>query len=332
MAEISVIVPVYNVEKYLRQAIESLQNQSFSDFEAILVNDGSPDNCLKIMQDYANKDNRFIVLNQENQGSGQARNNALKIAKSPYITFLDPDDYLGKDFLKNLYEEITKTNADIVETSYTRFYEENGLTKIVNLKLLEENIDYTKDINEDYLFYLSLATWNKIYKREFLEKNNIAFSKNPVHDDVLFTVTARFLADKIRFINKPEYFFRVRKGSITHKKTRAYCSAYIVFSKVLDFLKEKGYYEHHKESVNRALTKLSMFSYVRTSFLNRIEFINEAKRNLPQEAFTQFIKQAVRTEFDNLFSVKNIEENGKRYKILNIFWQKFKLKELPPKE
>jgi glycosyltransferase involved in cell wall biosynthesis len=195
MAEISIIVPVYNVEKYLRQAIESLQNQSFSDFEAILVNDGSPDNCLKIMQDYANKDNRFIVLNQGNQGPGQSRNNALKIAKSPYITFLDPDDYLGKDFLRNLYEEITKNNADIVETSYTRFFEKTGITKAVNLKLLEENIDYTKDINEDYLFYPTLAVWNKIYKREFLEKNNISFSKNPVNEDVLFTVKARFLAD-----------------------------------------------------------------------------------------------------------------------------------------
>ena len=334
MPKISVIVPVYNGEKYLKQAFDSLMNQSFHDFEVILVNDGSTNpECLNILQEYIDKDERFCLINQENQGSGQARNTGLKHAKSEYITFFDPDDFLGKDYLEVLYKEITKTNADLVEIPYQRIYEETGTTKNVKLKLLQENIDYTKDFNEDYLFSLSYATWNKIYKRELIENHGLAFLEKTVHEDVLFTIKARFFAKKIRFVNvSPQYFYRVRGNSVSNMKNKFHCTGIGAIKKVLDFLEEQQYYKYHKKSVEKGLVKLIMFSYVRIPYINKIKYIKETKKLMPKNIYNQFIKIIIKTELNNIFSVRNIEENGKKYKSLNIFWQRYKIKELPTKE
>ena len=125
--EISIIVPIYNAEKFLPEAIESLINQTFKDIEIILVNDGSPDGSQKICEKYAEKDERIIVVNKENGGLADARNAGMKVATGKYIMFLDADDMFEPDSCENMYKVIEKNNADYVIGNYQNCYEDGTL-------------------------------------------------------------------------------------------------------------------------------------------------------------------------------------------------------------
>ena len=119
--KVSVIIPVYNVEQYLRQCLDSVINQTFKDIEIIIVNDCSPDNSLQIIKQYQQKDSRIVLVDlPENTGVGNARNEGIKLAKGKYITFIDPDDWAAKNFIDVLYNSIEKYNTDFVSVSYVK--------------------------------------------------------------------------------------------------------------------------------------------------------------------------------------------------------------------
>lgn len=120
MPKVSIIVPVYNVEKYLRKCIDSLVNQTLNDIEIICINDGSTDKSLKILKEYKNKDSRIILLNQENSGQSVARNRGIEIAKGEYLGFVDPDDWIDLDYYEKLYNAAIGTNADIATAGIIR--------------------------------------------------------------------------------------------------------------------------------------------------------------------------------------------------------------------
>ena len=131
--KVSVIVPVYNVEKYLRQCLDSLVNQTLKDIEIICINDGTKDNSVEIINEYVKKCPNIILINQENQGLGMARNNAMKHAKGDYIAFVDSDDWVDTDMYEVLYNKAIETDADIVECDYRMVFENS--TKIKNRTL-----------------------------------------------------------------------------------------------------------------------------------------------------------------------------------------------------
>src|SRR5574344_698890 len=118
MAKVSIIIPIYDVEKYLRECLDSVISQTLTDIEIICVNDGSPDNCKAIIEEYAQKDKRIIVINKKNGGEGQACNIGLDIAKSEYIAILEPDDYIAPEMYEDLYEKAIKNNSDIVKSCF----------------------------------------------------------------------------------------------------------------------------------------------------------------------------------------------------------------------
>ena len=124
MTKVSIIVPVYNVEEYLKECLDSLVKQTLTDLEFICINDGSTDSSLEILNEYAKKDGRFIILSQENQGQGVARNNAIQISKGEYIAFLDPDDWVELNALEILYNFAKEKNAQIVQFNYKEYNEE----------------------------------------------------------------------------------------------------------------------------------------------------------------------------------------------------------------
>lgn len=211
MPEISIIVPVYNVENYLVRCIESILAQTFKEFELILVNDGSPDNCGKICDEYAQKDSRIRVIHKSNGGLSDARNSGIEISTGKYIGFVDSDDYIEPDMYEVLYNDIKKCNADIACCAYYICFknERIGSPTSKGLKILsvEEAINMLPQI--------SPGAWNKLYKKEIFEE--IRYPVGKLNEDVFILMDLLERANKITFNPSAKYYYLQRQNSITKK-------------------------------------------------------------------------------------------------------------------
>ena len=183
MPKISVILPIYNVEKYLPTCLDSVLSQTFQDWEAICVNDGSPDRCGKILEEYAQKDPRIKIVTQTNQGLSMARNNGLKHASGKYILFLDSDDFIYPQLLEICHQVAEKENADMVSFRFTKYSSENlEDTPTYNLKKLKYKLT-----NDPFYFQrkkskykIPVTAWSKLYKKNLIQ--DISFIKIYVYD------------------------------------------------------------------------------------------------------------------------------------------------------
>lgn len=219
----SVIVPIYNIEKYIIRCIESVLSQSFSDYELILVDDGSPDNCPRICDEYLKKDSRIRVIHKENGGLVSARQAGIKIAKGDYIINLDGDDALLPGALENAYKIISETNADIVSFSYKPcidevtgdtvcdythegFYDKEGIKKHIFPKLLS-------DENMKHIFYF---LWGKAIKRELVSKHQLNVnSAISLGEDLSCIVPCYIEAESVYMSSIPVYLYTIRNDSIS---------------------------------------------------------------------------------------------------------------------
>lgn len=209
---VSVIVPIYNVEKYLKQCIESILNQTFYDFELILVEDGSPDSCCKICDNYHLLDSRIVVIHKENGGLSDARNAGLEIAKGEYIVFVDSDDWIEPQYLEILYNKISEYNADIVICGYYITDENGNIEKNIVTKK-EYILDSNQALNELVKDKkIENYAWNKIYKYSLFK--NIRYPVGKIFEDIYTTYKLFLLASKIGVINFSLYNYRHRLGSI----------------------------------------------------------------------------------------------------------------------
>ena len=205
--KISIIVPVYNVEKYIKKCLDSLVNQTLKGIEVIVVNDGSPDNSQKIIDKYVKKYPNIIKSYiQENGGQGSARNFGLTKAVGEYIGYVDSDDFVELDMYEKMYNKAKEQDLDIVICgSYND--DEITMNKIIDL---DKNIFDDKKTNA---FFGRMAVWNKIYKRELLEKSKAEFRSRVWYEDLDFTVKAISNAKKIDYVNEPFYDYLIRQGS-----------------------------------------------------------------------------------------------------------------------
>lgn len=215
--EISIIVPVYNVEKYLKRCIDSILNQSFTDFELILVDDGSTDNSGKIIDEYAIKDERIKVIHKENCGQGSARNRGLDIAKGNYIGFVDSDDWIHKDMYKILYENIIKYNTDISQIDHkpTSSYvnDENIINEKVHIvdNILKEFGNCTSFELLPYIF-----VWNKLYKADIW--SSFRFPENKFAEDLRVIYKIYYKSNKMIRIDRKLYYYFMSDNSSTRGK------------------------------------------------------------------------------------------------------------------
>lgn len=218
--EISIIVPIYNVQEYLRTCLDSLLNQSFEkDFEVICINDGSTDKSLEILREYQIY-SRIKVINQDNQGLSKARNRGIEQASGDYLMFIDSDDYLANNnVLSLLYNEVVKEDLDFVAGTVEFSYDnkEKNFTVLYPEELTNKNFKgsvlFEKIINK--VDYLSIPC-NKIYKKDFITRNNLYFYEGIIYEDIEFTVRCYFNADKIKIINSNIFMYRQRENSITN--------------------------------------------------------------------------------------------------------------------
>lgn len=185
MAKISVIIPVYNVEQYLKECLESIINQTLKDIEIICVNDGSTDDSLEILNEFIKKDQRIKLITQKNKGLSAARNAGYNIATSEYIYFIDSDDWIELNTLENIYNKIIKTQSDVLLFGTNNVYGDNHIMKN-NMRIMNLIKKYkTKDfcfIDCPDVIYLPCTAWLKIYKKSFLDSYNIIFE-----DDIKFS-------------------------------------------------------------------------------------------------------------------------------------------------
>ena len=215
--EISVIIPVYNVEKFLPQALDSLLSQTFADFEAVCVNDGSSDNCAEILAAYASKDSRLRIISRNNQGVSAARNAALDVARGNYIVFLDPDDLIHVRFLEIMLEQIKRTNADFVWCDTIRF---NDVGAAVNAPLSNQwRSFFISEPLEKFVLQeqpcLKAALWDKIFKAELF--NHLRFETNVyVAEDFILMLSLLRKAGNAVYINAALKYYRIHENSLMH--------------------------------------------------------------------------------------------------------------------
>ncbi len=196
---ISVIVPIYNVEKYLKECLLSIQNQTYKHLQIILVDDGATDKSAEIAQKFVKEDSRFQLFKQENKGQSAARNVGMKHATGTYLSFVDADDFLAADFYQTLLTHIE--NADVVQIGYMRI-QENGA--ILSPRFPRNRYQY-------------VAPWTRLYRSALLQDNNIVFPEGHIYEDVLFSIDLWRVHPKIRQLKYTGYFYRKTPTSTTSK-------------------------------------------------------------------------------------------------------------------
>ena len=213
MPLVSVIVPVFNTEKYLRDCVDSLLAQTFRDVEFIFVDDGSTDGSAGILEEYRQKDDRIRVLRQKNQYAGVARNNGMKIATGKYIIFLDADDFFAPTLLEESFRCAEKNNAEIVVFSFQHY---DNLTGQLTSFRKQSFPDTVFDVNQcDRTFFSDFypGPCNKLYLRKFIEDTGILFQPVRKSEDTFFVMTTACCADRIVFLDKPLFFYRVNNSA-----------------------------------------------------------------------------------------------------------------------
>ncbi len=237
MVKVSVIVPIYNVEKYLKRCIDSLVEQTQDSLEIVLVNDGSTDGSSKIATEYAEKYSEKIkYVEKQNGGLSDARNYGMKYATGEYIAFLDSDDYAEKDTYKLMYEKAKEENADYVECDFLWEYPNK----------IKQDKRYEFKDKKQMLSFVRVVAWNKLIKREILEKNNIVFPKGLRYEDVEFTYKLIPYLEKTAYVDKCLIHYTQRNDSIANVQNERTAEIFTILDNVIEFYKENGLYEQYK--------------------------------------------------------------------------------------
>ena len=240
MPKVTVIVPIYNVEKYLARCIDSLVNQTLNEIEIVLVNDGTKDSSGKIAMQYAKQyKEKIIYLEKENGGLSDARNYGLAYAKGEYIAFLDSDDYIEKDAYEKMYEKAKLENADYVECDFIWEYP--------NKKRKDKCYQYNN--KKEMLAFARVVAWNKLIKREIIEENNIRFPKGLRYEDIEFTYKLIPHLNKICYVDQCFIHYIQRKNSIANVQNEKTAEIFEILDNVIRYYKEKNLFEEYRNEL-----------------------------------------------------------------------------------
>lgn len=332
-SKISIIVPVFNVERYIAECLTSLIKQTFKDIEIVIVDDGSTDNSYRIIEDYAHDDNRIkVIRNQINKGVSASRNIGLKEASSNYIMFCDPDDYYHEDMCKIMYLAII-SNVDVdLAVCDTNIIYDGGIFDLEEEKNYKLSYTGKHIVNDKVIDKTNICVWNKIYKKNIIEKNNICFPENLLYEDNYFFIAYALFCKNFYYVNQKLYFYRKRQYSIMYNtqknKLNLFDKLEVSFKIYLYAKKKKILNEHINlvfncifSSVNWILERSDdkdIQNIIRKKFK---EFI---KVNILKEEYQKsiFVRRGIRLilnkkYIDNEYFFKfiRIENNFKRKKI-----------------
>ena len=255
MKKISVIVPVYNVEQYLRRCLDSLVNQTLNDIEIIVVNDGSPDDSQAIIDEYACKYENIRAFKKANGGLSDARNFGLEYVTGEYVAFVDSDDYVQKDMYEKMYSKAKENDFDIVVCDLNYVYP--GKLMEVNSHIKNDTTDIKKSMINIYP-----AAWNKLYKRNLFD-HDVRFKKGVWFEDVEFLYRLLPYVKSIGVVKEPFYQYVQREGSITstvNKKIYDYISNW---NGIIDYYKEHDLFDEYKEELEYCYVRYIYATFVK---------------------------------------------------------------------
>lgn len=315
-AKISVIIPVYNSEKFLEKCLDSVLSQNYDNLEIICVNDGSVDNSLNILSEYSHKDKRISIISRENSGVSTSRNIGLKNSGGDWITFIDSDDYISPDVYSDFINILSKNNKFDVYMYNGIIMNENEnpdkkeLRKFFynsNWNVQKDNLYTFKDCKNP--FYGNLSVANKIFKKDFLYKYNISFKENSIFEDQLFTIKSMIKANNIYINNKIGYYYIQHKNSTMHTIRNNVFNIFDIMNDVRELLLETKLYEYEKYVFLQH--KFNVYNYLLLLAQNDVKekFYAAARKDLYIESLNGFdinlIKQISRSQ--HFFDFMNLK-------------------------
>lgn len=309
--KISVIMPVYNGSEWLDESIPSVLNQTFKDFELIVVNDESTDNSLEMLQKYAQKDNRILVFDNKNQGPGESLNFGISHANGMYICFIDQDDMYKPTYLEKMYDSITKYDTDFALCYGRYFNPERKYQERIFYRHYEEYVYHLNDEKKDELFFHFIPQWTKIIKKDFLLQNHITFPNkhNKVHD-VPFHLLCVWNAKSFSVVSEELYMHRLHEKQISHNVSQDFAT---------------GYIESFKDLENYAKTDLNNDEKFMIFALNLLcaKGTKQQNKYMNKKKLEYGIKKNFLSKIKDIFYKKKIKKNKE---IIRILCFKFKKK------
>lgn len=285
MVKISVVVPVYNVENYLADCLDSLVNQTFKDIEIICINDGSPDNSLQILEEYAEKDSRMKVFSQENGGHAVATNRGISMATGDYLFLMDSDDVLELNALELSYNRAEEKDVDFVifkAINYNNARDEYYETEVYSMKkvynLVGDSVFNYKDLGE-LIFGMSVTPWSKLYKRDFIVNNKIIFPEGLIFEDNVFFYNALLSAERVCFLNEFLFIRRWYSTSSTTAGDLRFLSSLGVTNLVIDTFEKHGEYDNFQKNLWNFKIKTNMMRYKKIKPEFKEAFFTELKKD-----------------------------------------------------
>ena len=321
MVKVSVVIPVYNVEDFLGECLDSIVNQTLDDIEIICVNDGSTDKSLDILNDYASRDDRFTVIDQENGGHAVATNRGMKLAKGKYLFLMDSDDILELTALEDTYKLAEEKNVDFVLFQAINYYMDTGeYVKAENYSMnaladyVGDKVFNYKDI-EDYIFDIAVTPWTKLYNREFVERCGAIFPEGLVFEDNVFFWDVLFNAERIVFLRKHLFKRRWYSTSSTTSGGKHFVDSIAVNNLIIDRFMKYGMFEKNKAFLYNKKIRLVFMRYNKIKDEFKEYFYEMMKEDftkmLNSERYDDFIQSIYlynKHRFDSVVYSNNHEE------------------------
>lgn len=300
MVKVSIIVPVYNVEKYLERCLESLVNQTLKDIEILVINDGSPDNSQKIIDDYTKKYKTIKPFIKQNGGISDARNYGIENANGEYIAFIDSDDYVDITMMEKLYNKAKEKDYDIVECDLVMVYDSGKIIKKV-CPTLNEDVD-TEEKKKSYMINAYTSVWNKLYKKSLFDCG-VRFKKGVWFEDVEFLYRLYPYIKTIGFVNEIFNYYVQREGSITRTFDKRLLCYVDNWNGIIEFYKKNNFYDKYTNELEYVYVK-----YLYASFIKQTSNYKDKKM------FDETVKMAK----------DNVKERFPKYRTNNYFYRSIK--------
>lgn len=331
MPKVSIVVPTYNVEMYLRECLDSLVNQTLKEIEIICVNDGSTDGSLAILEEYARKYSHVKIISKENSGYGHTMNVGIDAATGEYMGIVEPDDYVALNMYEELYNIAAENKADIIKADFYRFVNEGRLVNRTYNQLSKYQNFYNRMINpieEQQVFKFIMNTWSGIYNLDFIRKNKIRHNETPgaSFQDNGFWFQGFCQTHKLYFVDKAYYMNRRDSpNSSVHNREKVYC-VNVEYDFIKTFLLKNNLYDKFKDVYIMKFWHNCWFTYNRVGKEFKIEYLKQIAKD-----FEIYLK---RNELNvnnfsrsELFAIKRIIASPRlfyfQYKIYSILKSKF---------